>query len=150
MVWQIPDAADTVVCAPDDRWCYHPKHVEQFPDINKLCNVASCWIYIRNRHINEYLILCSIIRKFYTCCGNWRFISVFTRTHNSFLYSIGWVQCTSRHPVLKYIIYCHTFICLYLSNVLFFQVFLKIICMDFSSAMPATHASLLSSSIRSS
>ena len=24
-----------------------PKHVEQFPDINKLCNVASCWIYIR-------------------------------------------------------------------------------------------------------
>jgi hypothetical protein len=20
---------------------------EQFPDINKLCNVASCWIYIR-------------------------------------------------------------------------------------------------------
>ena len=27
-------------------WKYHPKHVEQFPDINKLCNVASCWIYI--------------------------------------------------------------------------------------------------------
>jgi hypothetical protein len=24
----------------------HPKHVEQFPDINKMCNVASCWIYI--------------------------------------------------------------------------------------------------------
>ena len=42
---QIPDAVDTVVCAPDDGWKYHPKHVEQFPDINKLCNVASCWIY---------------------------------------------------------------------------------------------------------
>jgi hypothetical protein len=28
-----------------DIWKYHPKHVEQFPDINKLCNVASCWIY---------------------------------------------------------------------------------------------------------
>ena len=26
-------------------WYLHPKHVEQFPDINKLCNVASCWIY---------------------------------------------------------------------------------------------------------
>jgi len=26
-------------------WKYHPKHVEQFPDINKLCNVACCWIY---------------------------------------------------------------------------------------------------------
>jgi hypothetical protein len=39
-VWQIPDAVDTVVCAPDDGWKYNPKHVEQFPDINKLCNVA--------------------------------------------------------------------------------------------------------------
>jgi hypothetical protein len=25
-------AVDTVVCAPDDEWKYHPKHVEQFPD----------------------------------------------------------------------------------------------------------------------
>jgi len=25
-------AVDTVVCAPDDGWCYHPKHVDQFPD----------------------------------------------------------------------------------------------------------------------
>jgi len=46
MVWQIPDAVDTVVCTPDDGWKYHPKHVEQFPDINKLCNTAYCWIYI--------------------------------------------------------------------------------------------------------
>jgi hypothetical protein len=37
---------DTVVCAPDDGWKYHPKRVEQFPDINKLCKVASFWIYI--------------------------------------------------------------------------------------------------------
>jgi hypothetical protein len=42
----MPDAVDTVVCAPDDGWKYHPKHVRQFPDINKLCNVASSWIYI--------------------------------------------------------------------------------------------------------
>jgi hypothetical protein len=35
---QIPDAVDTVVCAPDDVWKYNPKHVEQFPNINKLCN----------------------------------------------------------------------------------------------------------------
>jgi len=46
-VWQITDAVDTVVCAPDDGWRYHPKHVEQFPHINKLCNVASCWRYSR-------------------------------------------------------------------------------------------------------
>jgi len=29
---QIPDAVNTVVCAPDDGWRYHPKHVQQFPD----------------------------------------------------------------------------------------------------------------------
>jgi hypothetical protein len=45
-VWQIPNAVDAIVCAPDDGWKYQPKHVEQFPDINKLCNFASCWIYI--------------------------------------------------------------------------------------------------------
>jgi hypothetical protein len=45
-VWQIPDAVDTVVCASDDGWRYHPERVEQFPDINKQCNVASFWIYI--------------------------------------------------------------------------------------------------------
>jgi hypothetical protein len=38
--WQIPDAADTFVCAPDDGWSYHPKHVEQFSNLNKFCNVA--------------------------------------------------------------------------------------------------------------
>ena len=32
MVWQIPDAVDTVVCPPDNGWWYHAKHVEQFPD----------------------------------------------------------------------------------------------------------------------
>jgi hypothetical protein len=41
-----PTAVDTAVCAPDDWWRYHVKHAEQFPDINKMCNVASFWIYI--------------------------------------------------------------------------------------------------------
>jgi len=27
----LPAAVDTDVCAPDDAWWYHPKHVEQFP-----------------------------------------------------------------------------------------------------------------------
>ena len=43
---QVPDAVDTVMCAPDEGLTYHPKHVEQFPDINKLCNVVSCLIFI--------------------------------------------------------------------------------------------------------
>ena len=42
-VWLVPDVVDTVVRAPDDGWRYHPKHVEQFTDTNKLCIVASCW-----------------------------------------------------------------------------------------------------------
>jgi hypothetical protein len=45
-VRQITVAVDTCICAPDDGWKYHPKCVEQFPDVNKLFNVASCWIYI--------------------------------------------------------------------------------------------------------
>ena len=55
-VGQISDAVDTVVCAPDDGWFYHPKHVEQFPDINKFCKVASCWIYILEyRYLSFYI-----------------------------------------------------------------------------------------------
>ena len=41
----LTSVVNTVVCAPDDGWRYHPKHVEQFPEINRMCNVASCWIY---------------------------------------------------------------------------------------------------------
>ena len=49
---------DTVVHAPDDGWRYHPKHVEQFPEIKKLHNVASCWMYIY-QNIKYYYILCN-------------------------------------------------------------------------------------------
>ena len=42
----MPDTVDTVICAPDDGWRYHPKHVVQFTDINKLYIVASCWTII--------------------------------------------------------------------------------------------------------
>ena len=64
------DAVNTVVCAPDDGWRYHSKHVEQFPDINELCNDASCWIYIGMylRSTNPYTLKKS---KRYVCtAGN--------------------------------------------------------------------------------
>jgi len=32
--------------APDDGWRYHPKHIEQFADINKLYTVAPCYIIV--------------------------------------------------------------------------------------------------------
>jgi hypothetical protein len=50
------------VCAPDDGWKYQPKRVEQFPDINKLCNVASCWIYIGILLGDYYILNISRIR----------------------------------------------------------------------------------------
>ena len=54
----LPDAVDRVVCAPDDGWRYHPKRVEQLPNINKLCNVASCWMYIgiQFRFVTRYTV----------------------------------------------------------------------------------------------
>jgi hypothetical protein len=46
-VWQIPDAVDTLVFAPDDGWWYHQKHLEQFPDKINCVTFASCWLYFR-------------------------------------------------------------------------------------------------------
>jgi hypothetical protein len=53
MVRQIPDAVDIVVCTPDDRWWYHPKHVEQFTD------KINCLKLHLVGHILEYLIFLS-------------------------------------------------------------------------------------------
>ena len=41
------NVVDVVMCAPDDGCGLHSKNEEKFPEINKLCNVASCWIFIR-------------------------------------------------------------------------------------------------------
>jgi len=40
----MPDTVDTVIWAPHDGWRCHPKHVEQFADVNKLSIVLYCWI----------------------------------------------------------------------------------------------------------
>jgi len=42
----VPDAVNTVICAPDDGWCHRPKHLEQFAAINNLYRVASHWTTI--------------------------------------------------------------------------------------------------------
>ena len=59
-VWQIPDAVDAVVCAPDDVWRYHPKHVEQFPD--KINCVTLHFV----GYILEYVMTPLFIYRF--CC----------------------------------------------------------------------------------
>ena len=42
-VKHVPDTVNTVVCAPDDGWRYHPKHVEQFSR-NKYLNCVMLYI----------------------------------------------------------------------------------------------------------
>jgi hypothetical protein len=76
-VWQIPDAVDTVVCASDDWWNYHPKHVEQFPDKNKLCNFASCWICIGILLGAHYILHISRIRVNFNICMHFSSASIY-------------------------------------------------------------------------
>ena len=46
-IWQVPEAAVTVLCTPDDGCGWHPKHVEwTCRIINRLLCVASRWTII--------------------------------------------------------------------------------------------------------
>ena len=54
LYFQVPDA-------PDGGWRYHPKYVQQFPEINKLCNVAFCWIYIWISRTSNDLLFRSLL-----------------------------------------------------------------------------------------
>ena len=67
----MPATVDTVIWAPDDGWRYHPKHVEQFADINKLYIVSSCWIIIDIYYAMHWPIN---IKKIVRCCytSRWR------------------------------------------------------------------------------
>ena len=58
----MPDTVDTMIWVPDDGWRYHPKHVEQFTDINKLYIVASCWIII-DTNMTLFRDVCSKIKN---------------------------------------------------------------------------------------
>jgi len=60
-LWQIPDAVDTVVCAPDDGWWYHPKHVEQFSD------KINCVTLNLVGHILEYIFVMFASLSVCTC-----------------------------------------------------------------------------------
>jgi hypothetical protein len=69
-VLQIPDVVDTVVCAPDNGWWYHPKYVEQFPD------KINCVTLYFVGYILEYLdsILCygSNVKHLASCVMEYR------------------------------------------------------------------------------
>jgi hypothetical protein len=44
--------------APDDGRRTRLKHVEHFTEINTLCNVASCWLYLKIRMFSWWLKVC--------------------------------------------------------------------------------------------
>ena len=46
-VWQSTRCYIYSFWAPDDRRRNRPKHVEYVTEINKLCNVAPCWLYLK-------------------------------------------------------------------------------------------------------
>jgi len=62
-VWQIPDAADTVVCAPDDGWRYHPKHVEQFQiyEVNTFINSNT---YPTRCNVTQFISIWKLLHMF--------------------------------------------------------------------------------------
>jgi hypothetical protein len=71
-VWQIPNAVDTVVCASDDGWWYHRKHVEQFPD--KINCVTL--------HLVEYTFEYRL--TYFSKCSSMRFSPVSMENHGKF------------------------------------------------------------------
>ena len=46
-VWLVPDAVDRVICAPDDGWGNHPKHVEQILVFCWTCISIYLFLYIK-------------------------------------------------------------------------------------------------------
>ena len=72
----MPDTVDTVMWAPDDVWRFHPKHVEQFADINELYIVPSCCIIIAT----YYTMLGPLNIKLQYYCNNYFIMRVPTTT----------------------------------------------------------------------
>ena len=58
-------AIDTVVCAPDDGWWYHPKNVEQFPD------KINCVTLHLVGYILEYWYTCLNAKSKFISCENY-------------------------------------------------------------------------------
>ena len=74
-VWQVPDSINTVVCAPDDGWWYHPKHVERISEINKLCKVTSFWKYVKNNFEDIIIKLKFNVKSLHFVCSYYIIIS---------------------------------------------------------------------------
>jgi len=75
------------LCAPDDGWSYHPKHVEQFPDIKNIpvwqipdaVNTVVCapddgWSY-HPKHVQQF----PDIKKLCKDASCWTYIGIYSR-----------------------------------------------------------------------
>ena len=66
--WLVLDAVDAVICAPDDGWKDHPKHVEQFTD-----KINCIWLHLVGHlltHIwkQKQTVLCNTLRELLCRC----------------------------------------------------------------------------------
>jgi len=80
------DAVDTVACAPDGGWWYHPKHVEQFPDkIN--CITLNLVGYILEYGQNGVTEICSSLFGTQLCKPVRNASQTYFRSHVSYNYA---------------------------------------------------------------
>jgi hypothetical protein len=81
----VPYAVITVICAPDDGWSYHPKHVEQFTEIQ----------YTVNSHIlldNCIYVFCIYLRTNSDLCQlQHKLIGFYNREEKCLLRGTDWV-----------------------------------------------------------
>jgi len=92
--YYLPLAAgrSTVVCAPDDEWSYHTKHVEQFPDkIN--CITLHLVGYVLEYSISSFLsfffialLMCEAVAGIYFKMGHDQFLA--RRKENPFTFTV--------------------------------------------------------------
>ena len=74
-VWQSTRCCINSFWAPDDGRGNRLKHVEHFTEINKLCNVASCWLYLE---------VCLRCMDPWTSNSIWQRLPCITNRHNQY------------------------------------------------------------------
>ena len=67
----VPDAVITIICAPDDVWSYHPKHVKQFnplnPELNPICYLLAllgAHHFLHVSRIRVKLLTCMLLMSY--------------------------------------------------------------------------------------
>ena len=72
--------------APDNGRRNHLKHIEYFTEINKLCNLASCWLYLKIYSWRTFLLEKPIFAQLsknnplpLPFCGTWKHVTIYMK-----------------------------------------------------------------------